>query len=442
MSTQAFTGSGVTKHFTAPFACSLAVKQGLAPGGNGAAGSAGLGGGGGGGGEEINGGFVPGGGLFVPAGGQVTIAFAGNKTTITFPGGKQIVSIAGSPARGTEGGAGGTGGSISPGLFPTSTINPGGSGANPSGDAGGGGGGAAGNSPREGDGGNAVGTEGGAAGSGTGLAPNGAGGQGGSSSAIDGRVGAGFGAGGGGGGSRGLGGFASGGRVCLQYIAVSPPDPPTATIALPFPSQAQIPWPETVVVTSVFSNPASNIIQTVTDAGVYQLGNTEGAPSQGVYTKFKIKVTIGQSDVPFTPKPADTVLWLGNTYTVQRVQGYDWLEYYELEALNLILAYQLVQSGNLKRPTNAVDATSKLTFATYTPIAANIPCRLQPMTGDAVDIGKRRTMPQRFTAYLGIQVVPQAKDVFTVAGQDYTVLNFRNPERIDEVQTLQCELIG
>ena len=59
-----------------------------------------------------------------------------------------------------------------------------------------------------------------------------------------------------------------------------------------------------------------------------------------------------------------------------------------------------------------------------------------------MDIGQRRTLPQRFTAYVMGQLVPQAKDVFTVAGQDYSVLDFKMPQRIDDLMTLTCELIG
>lgn len=209
--------------------------------------------------------------------------------------------------------------------------------------------------------------------------------------------------------------------------------------ALPLSSQQYLSWPEPITVTRVFTNPASNVVTSVAGAGVYQRGNREGAPSGGVYTKWTIDVTLGMGDVPSTPKPADLVGWMGGTYTVQTVDPYFWLQYYKLTCLNLILALDLQQSGTLTRPNNAKDSTGKLSPSAYTTIAANVPCRLQPTGGTATDIGQRRTMPLRYTTYVGGQFTPRAKDVFTVAGQGYTVLSFAMPQRIDELMTLALE---
>jgi hypothetical protein len=208
--------------------------------------------------------------------------------------------------------------------------------------------------------------------------------------------------------------------------------------AFAFNSQQYLPWPETIVLTSVGTGSSS---QTVTDAGVYPQANREDAPSNGAYTVFPIEVTIGFADVSFTPKPADTILWNANTYTLQDAHPFDYLQYYKLTALRVAIAPALAKSGTLSRPTNAKDSTGKLTNASYTTVSAGNVCAVQPLGGDATDIMQRRTMRTRFTAYLTTPVVAQAKDVFTANGQSYTVTAFSLPARIDKLMTLSLELI-
>lgn len=200
----------------------------------------------------------------------------------------------------------------------------------------------------------------------------------------------------------------------------------------PIDTQQWIPWPEEVTITSVRPNSA-NVAEEVDNAGVYQLGNGEASPSYGVYTRFDIRVTLATDGVSFVPKPRDTVLWKENTYTVLDVSGSDWTKHYVLTARNLILHADLRQSGTLKRPPNTQDTSARASLAAYSTLASGIPCRLQPQGGVAGDVLDRRTMPKRYAAIIGQQLDARAKDRFEVGGDVYTVLEVRNPERIDEL---------
>jgi hypothetical protein len=208
----------------------------------------------------------------------------------------------------------------------------------------------------------------------------------------------------------------------------------------PFSTQRFIPWPEAVTVTSVRPN-SSNVVTSVSNAGVYRLSNGEASPSFGVYTKNDIRVTIGQDDFSFTPKPRDTVLWKGDTYTVLEVGGSDWLKFWTLTARNLILAADLRQTGTLSRPSAAQDSTLRPGRASYSTVTDNIPCRLQPVGGTAGDNLDKRTIPQRFAAIVGVFLDARAGDRFTVSTANYTVISSANPERIDELQSLTLEVL-
>jgi hypothetical protein len=101
-----------------------------------------------------------------------------------------------------------------------------------------------------------------------------------------------------------------------------------------------------------------------------------------------------------------------------------------------------VQTGALQRPSNtARDAAGRQALSSYTTIASGVPCRVQPLGGEAGDLLDRRAIPQRFTAFLGVQLTPQALDVFSVGSTTYTVLDWKLPQRIDELMTLSLELL-
>jgi hypothetical protein len=202
---------------------------------------------------------------------------------------------------------------------------------------------------------------------------------------------------------------------------------------------------EAITYTSVAT--AGNTTVSVTDAGFYrtQSGLAEGAPSQGVYVKATARFTIRGSLLTSVGgvKPADTITRTdGSVWTVLRAMPPVISGVWQIDAIDLILSNGLVQSGTIDRPDNTQDSAYRAALTNYTNVASNIPCRLQPVGGDAKDALDRRTLPQRFTAFLGQQVVTRAKDRLTVAGTMYTVLDFKLPQRIDELMTLTVEQLA
>lgn len=203
----------------------------------------------------------------------------------------------------------------------------------------------------------------------------------------------------------------------------------------PVDTQRWIPWAEPVTVTSV--RPASaDVTEGADDAGVHRLGVGEGAPSRGAYTRHDIRVTLGTDALSFVPKPRDMVTWQGDTYTVLSVDRSDWTRHYVLTARNLVLSEDLRQTGTLSRPVNARDDAGRPARGSYATVTADVPCRLQPAAAAAGDTNEKRTIPVTFTCFVGLQLDARAGDRFTVAGEHYGVLGVTNPERIDELMSL------
>jgi hypothetical protein len=171
----------------------------------------------------------------------------------------------------------------------------------------------------------------------------------------------------------------------------------------------------------------------------------EAARSNGVYQAGDVSFSIRQSLLAGLggAKPGDRVTRTsdGQTYTVLTAVPTVFTKIWDLVCRNLILANDLRQTGTLSRPSNAQDAAGRPTLASYTTIAADIPCRVQPMGGAAAELLDRKTIPQRFTAYLGVQVEARAKDKFVAGGVTYTVIEWKDPERIDELMSLILEKV-
>lgn len=200
---------------------------------------------------------------------------------------------------------------------------------------------------------------------------------------------------------------------------------------------------EAVTFTSVRT--AGNQSVGVTDATFDFVSLKEAAASNGVYQAGDVSFSVRQSLLTGLggAKPRDTVLRAsdGQTYTVLTATPTVFTKIWDLVCRNLILAADLRQTGTLSRPSNAQDSAGRPTLASYTAVATDVPCRVQPMGGAAGDVLDRRTIAQRFAAILGQQVDARAKDKFVSGGVTYTVLESKNPERIDELQTLTLEKV-
>jgi hypothetical protein len=200
---------------------------------------------------------------------------------------------------------------------------------------------------------------------------------------------------------------------------------------------------EAITYTSVAT--AGNTTIDISDAAFYWQNLQEAAPSAGVYTRADGIFVVRNSLLAGVggAKPSDTLTRAdGSVWTVLSVRPPVISGVWQLTCRDLILANGLQQTGTLTRPNLTQDSAGRQALMTYSTIASNIACRVQPEGGDAGNLLDRRTLPQRFTAFLGVQVIAQAKDLFTVGGQSFTVLDFKMPQRIDELMTLSLELIG
>jgi len=204
-------------------------------------------------------------------------------------------------------------------------------------------------------------------------------------------------------------------------------------------TQKYLPWLETVTVTSV--RPNSTDQEGEFEAGAYKLTGVEGAPSYGVYTKYTVRFTLSYADLPFDPKPRDRITWKDDTYTVLSATGSDWQQFWVADAVNLVLAEDLRQTGTLTRWVSAQDAAYRPARAAETTVAADVPCRVQPLGWDAADVNEKRTGPRRFAAFLGQALDARAGDRFAAGGESFTVVSYRDPERVDELPSLTLEAV-
>lgn len=199
---------------------------------------------------------------------------------------------------------------------------------------------------------------------------------------------------------------------------------------------------ETVTFTSVRT--AGNQTVNVTDATIDWITLREAQASNGVYQLGDAKFTIRQSLLTGVSgaKPRDTItrsdtrVWTILSATPPGIEGV-----WNLTARDLVLANDLRQTGTLSRPSNAQDTAGRPTLASYTAVVTDVPCRVQPEGGTATDQLGRKTIPQRFTAFLGQQVEARAKDKFVAGGVTYTVLEWKNPERITDLMSLTLEKV-
>lgn len=189
---------------------------------------------------------------------------------------------------------------------------------------------------------------------------------------------------------------------------------------------------------------AGDVTVTVEDATIDWVSLREAAASNGAYqigdTKFTVRrsalADLGGAKVADRVTRADGSVWTVLSAAPPGIEGV-----WNLTTRNLTLANDLRGTGTLSRPVTAQTAAGRSAKTSYTDVAANIPCRVQPEGGTAADSLGQRTMPKRYTAYLGQQVDARASDRFVCAGVTYTVLEVRQPERIDQLMSLGLERI-
>ncbi len=199
---------------------------------------------------------------------------------------------------------------------------------------------------------------------------------------------------------------------------------------------------EAVTFTSIGSGGSS---VSVPDAGFYRTGGplTEDEPSAGAYQRYDATFSIRNSLIgSLGPKPGDTVTRADATvWTVLRASAPVVSGIWQLTCLRLVIAPALAQTGTLSRPNNAQDAAYRPALSSYTTIASNVSCWVEPIETAAEDVMQRRTMVTSAVAYLATAVDAQANDQFIVGTTKYTVLKSSKPSRLDKLQELELEVV-
>lgn len=171
----------------------------------------------------------------------------------------------------------------------------------------------------------------------------------------------------------------------------------------------------------------------------------EMAASAGAYTNQDQAFLIPAENLPFgvVPAPGDILLdddaisWTIGDVTVGKFR-----ETHKCVARALAIVNALSASGQLKRAPYVADSAGRPAGASYANVGSAVACRVQPEDSAAGELLGRVTIPRRYTAFLATPLTVQAHDQFVVSGASYTVLGFKNVERVWDLMSLDLELIG
>jgi hypothetical protein len=139
-------------------------------------------------------------------------------------------------------------------------------------------------------------------------------------------------------------------------------------------------------------------------------------------------------------------------HTVLEAQSGKFANTWRCVTIALAVVYELHATGVLTRPDNTQDDAGRMALSSYSTVAT-VKCRVQPQDSEAGEHFDRLTTARKFTAYCDTQLAPKAKDVFTVTSyvspggaiagvQSYTVKGYRSPERLDQLCSLDLEIIS
>lgn len=168
----------------------------------------------------------------------------------------------------------------------------------------------------------------------------------------------------------------------------------------------------------------------------------EMAGSAGVYLNSDRAWLIPDENLPegVQPKAGDQVRdSAGIDWTIGEVIVGKFGNTHKCISRALAIVEGLKDTGVLKRPASAADSAGRPALATTTTIDS-VACRVQPDDSDAAEVFDRVSMPRNFTAYLATPLTVLAHDQFVVGGTTYTILGFRNAQRIWDLMSLKLEL--
>lgn len=170
----------------------------------------------------------------------------------------------------------------------------------------------------------------------------------------------------------------------------------------------------------------------------------EMAASAGAYTDRDRAWLLPLPNLPadVVPKPGDVIQDANEVnWTIGDVQVGKFGLTFKCVARALAIVNELSVQGQLKRAPNASDAAGRPALLNYANVGSAVACRVQPQDSDATEVFDRVAIVKKYTAYLAAPLSVQAHDQFVADGVTYTVLGFRNPERIWDLMSLDLQVV-
>jgi head-tail adaptor len=172
----------------------------------------------------------------------------------------------------------------------------------------------------------------------------------------------------------------------------------------------------------------------------HAISQKELAASDGVYVPTDVMLRM-PGNQPFLPKPRDR--WtdeMGTTWTVLEVARIVTLSRYRLVSRDLILHHDLRDAIDVMTPNYTFDA-SGIRIKTFTSKYTGIAARVQPISADILDERGVRGLRISHQCIVGQELDVTNEDRVNFGGKHYEIRGFHNPERIDELQVLDLELV-
>jgi hypothetical protein len=176
----------------------------------------------------------------------------------------------------------------------------------------------------------------------------------------------------------------------------------------------------------------------------------EQAPSGGVYGSALMVFLLPAALVAAAgaigndaPRQAFQIVdAVGVTWTVQDAALNTLKSTWKCTALNLVIVYNLQDTLTVKRPAIDTDAAGGRVYkpGDYTTVYSDIPCRFQEVTAAQTDERGKRLAARKFSVPVAQRLYLTVEDqIVDEAGNVYEVTGWHDADRIDQLQTIECE---
>jgi hypothetical protein len=151
------------------------------------------------------------------------------------------------------------------------------------------------------------------------------------------------------------------------------------------------------------------------------------------------------------PKPGDVVRDQdGRRWTALEVQHGKWRETWRLVTRDLVLAFDLRDSIDIERPALSYDAAGAAVLRYPTGpdptkfggvvLYHNLPARIQEIDREIVDERGIHGFRGRYQIIVGRQIDVNEDDRIVFHGRYYDIIGLHDPDRLDMLPVLDCEL--